>query len=254
MQILAFASQIGSSGKTTLAGHIAVLAERMGAGPVALLDADPQGSLADWWNERKAETPVFVHTTIAWLEDDIERLRGFGIELLVIDTLTARSFMTPDEITVAVIAPPEIAPPVAQNIIEAPEPTPEPTQLAALNVAPAIKAVAAKEPNSLPPTPPAKAVKAPVQIRPSVAVKPVYRVQLHALGSKAVARREWRKIKNSHKDLFGRKKMTLLRGKNKSSRIRFVRLQAGPFTGFRDARNLCSRAKKCRIACVVVRQ
>lgn len=86
MQIMAFASQKGGAGKTTLAGHIAVQAERMGAGPVALLDADPQGSLADWWNERKAETPVFVHTTIARLEDDIERLRGFGIELLMIDT------------------------------------------------------------------------------------------------------------------------------------------------------------------------
>lgn len=86
MQIMAFASQKGGAGKTTLAGHVAVQAERMGAGPVALLDADPQGSLADWWNERKADTPVFVHTTIARLEEDIERLRGFGIELLIIDT------------------------------------------------------------------------------------------------------------------------------------------------------------------------
>ncbi len=86
MQIMAFSSQKGGAGKTTLAGHVAVQAERMGAGPVALLDANPQGSLADWWNERKAETPVFVHTSIDRLEDDIERLRGIGIELLVIDT------------------------------------------------------------------------------------------------------------------------------------------------------------------------
>lgn len=86
MQIMAFASQKGGAGKTTLAGHVAVQSERMGSGPVALLDTDPQGSLADWWNERKAETPVFVHTTMARLEDDIERLRGFGVELLVIDT------------------------------------------------------------------------------------------------------------------------------------------------------------------------
>jgi len=47
MQILAIASQKGGAGKTTQAGHIAVQAERVGAGPVALVDADPQGSLAD---------------------------------------------------------------------------------------------------------------------------------------------------------------------------------------------------------------
>ncbi len=86
MQILAMASQKGGAGKTTLAGHIAVQAERVGAGPVALVDADPQGSLADWWNERASETPVFVHTSLMRLRGDVERLRDLGIELLVIDT------------------------------------------------------------------------------------------------------------------------------------------------------------------------
>ena len=86
MQVLAFAFQKGGAGKTTLAGYIAVQAERMGKGPVALLDADPQGSLADWWNERTADTPAFVKTTIEQLTDDIDRLRDLGFELLVIDT------------------------------------------------------------------------------------------------------------------------------------------------------------------------
>ena len=40
MQVIAFASQKGGSGKTTLAGHVAVEAERAGAGRVALVDAD----------------------------------------------------------------------------------------------------------------------------------------------------------------------------------------------------------------------
>ena len=86
MQVIAFASQKGGAGKTTLAGHIAVEAERVGRGPVALLDADPQGSLADWWNERTAETPVFVRTSIDRLRADIDELRTMGFELLVIDT------------------------------------------------------------------------------------------------------------------------------------------------------------------------
>ena len=63
MRIVAFASQKGGSGKTTIAGHIAVQAERAGAGPVAIIDTDPQGSLSDWWNARQSETPAFAQTT-----------------------------------------------------------------------------------------------------------------------------------------------------------------------------------------------
>ncbi len=86
MQVIVVASQKGGSGKTTLAGHIAVQAERSGAGPVAMIDTDPQGSLAEWWNAREAPTPVFVRTSTARLAQDIERMRFIGIEILVIDT------------------------------------------------------------------------------------------------------------------------------------------------------------------------
>lgn len=86
MHVVAIASQKGGSGKTTLAGHLAVQAERSGAGPVALIDTDPQGSLAEWWNVRAAETPVFAQCAVAGLSDDVTRLRGLGINLLVIDT------------------------------------------------------------------------------------------------------------------------------------------------------------------------
>ena len=65
MRVMAFASQKGGSGKTTLAGHIAVQAESVGAGPVAIIDTDPQGSLSDWWNARRAQTPVFAQTFIS---------------------------------------------------------------------------------------------------------------------------------------------------------------------------------------------
>jgi chromosome partitioning protein len=86
MRVMAFASQKGGSGKTTLAGHVAVQAERAGAGPVAIIDADPQGSLSDWWNCREAETPAFAQTFISRLNEDIERMREIGIELLIFDT------------------------------------------------------------------------------------------------------------------------------------------------------------------------
>ena len=86
MQVIAFASQKGGAGKTTLAGHVAVQAERSGAVPVVLVDADPQGSLADWWNERSAERPAFAQTTVVRLREDIERLRNLGFEFIIIDT------------------------------------------------------------------------------------------------------------------------------------------------------------------------
>jgi chromosome partitioning protein len=50
------------------------------------MDVDPQGSLADWWNEREAPTPVFVNTSLKTLVTDIERLRTSGIRTVVIDT------------------------------------------------------------------------------------------------------------------------------------------------------------------------
>ncbi len=86
MQVLSFCSQKGGSGKTTLSGHVAVQAERAGAGPVALVDTDPQGSLSDWWNERRGETPVFVQTTVPRLATDFQELRRIGVKLVVIDT------------------------------------------------------------------------------------------------------------------------------------------------------------------------
>ena len=86
MRVLALASQKGGSGKTTLSGHMAVQAQRAGAGPVVLIDIDPQGSLADWWNEREAEYPAFAQTTVARLAADLQVLRQQGFKLAVIDT------------------------------------------------------------------------------------------------------------------------------------------------------------------------
>jgi chromosome partitioning protein len=86
MQIIGIASQKGGSGKTTLAGHLAVQAEQAGSSPVALIDTDPQGSLSAWWNAREAETPCFARTTVTTLKQDVEQLRELGMKLLVIDT------------------------------------------------------------------------------------------------------------------------------------------------------------------------
>src|SRR6476469_5660573 len=101
MRVLALSSQKGGSGKTTLSGHLAVQAERAGAGPVCLIDIDPQGSLADWWNEREAEMPAFAQTTVARLAADLEVLRQQGFKLAVIDTPPAITMAIQSVIAVA---------------------------------------------------------------------------------------------------------------------------------------------------------
>ena len=101
MRVLALASQKGGSGKTTLSGHLAVQAQRAGAGPVVLIDIDPQGSLADWWNEREAELPAFAQTTVARLAADLAILRQQGFKLAVIDTPPAITMAIQSVISVA---------------------------------------------------------------------------------------------------------------------------------------------------------
>jgi chromosome partitioning protein len=80
------ASQKGGSGKTTLSGHLAVEACRAGAGPVALIDTDPQGSLAHWWNARKAPEPHFVKVGLLDLSAALAELDRAGFRIAVIDT------------------------------------------------------------------------------------------------------------------------------------------------------------------------
>jgi len=85
VHILVLASQKGGTGKTTLSGHLAVEAQNAGVGPVALIDTDPQGSLSNWWNARKAPEPLFVNRQFE-LGEALEHLTRSGVRLAVIDT------------------------------------------------------------------------------------------------------------------------------------------------------------------------
>ena len=89
MAVIALASTAGGSGRTMLAAHIAAQAGRAGDGPVAVLDADPKGSLWDWWRRRqgKGGAPSFAERAdAAGLDEALARLRGQGARLCVVDT------------------------------------------------------------------------------------------------------------------------------------------------------------------------
>lgn len=85
MHVISIASRKGGSGKTTLSAHLAVAAEAAGAGPVAVIDTDPQGGLAGWWNVRAAGTPHWIDPTNG-LRASVNAARATGYGALLIDT------------------------------------------------------------------------------------------------------------------------------------------------------------------------
>lgn len=89
MAVVALVSPSGGAGRTMLAAHIAAQAGRTGEGPVAVLDADPSGSLWDWWCRRqgKGGAPSFAARADATgISQALADLRGQGARLCVIDT------------------------------------------------------------------------------------------------------------------------------------------------------------------------
>lgn len=86
MYVIAMAAQKGGVGKTTIAGHLGVEAERQKFGQVALVDTDPQASLTAWWDVRAADTPAIAKVQIDNLKADLKKLQTSGFDLVIIDT------------------------------------------------------------------------------------------------------------------------------------------------------------------------
>ncbi len=86
MKVLIVASQKGGAGKTTLAAHLAVAAESVLPKKVVIIDGDPQGSLAAWWNSRTHEFPALASSSLEELPQKLQQLEEAGFELVIIDT------------------------------------------------------------------------------------------------------------------------------------------------------------------------
>jgi chromosome partitioning protein len=85
MRSIAFLSQKGGSGKTTLAVHLAVASEAAGE-RVMLIDTDPQGSANAWAQARTQECPIVEKATAASLHRVLDQAQQRRITLAVIDT------------------------------------------------------------------------------------------------------------------------------------------------------------------------
>ncbi|MFI4947612.1 MAG: AAA family ATPase [Alphaproteobacteria bacterium] len=86
MYVIAVSSQKGGSGKTTIAAHLAVRADAAGQGPVVLIDTDPQGSLAEWWQARADDSPALATVRPEELAANLAELRSYGTAIAIIDT------------------------------------------------------------------------------------------------------------------------------------------------------------------------
>ena len=91
MKTVVVANPKGGSGKSTLAAHCAVAAELDGDGdgPAVIADTDPQGSAADWFNQRKKaglDAPLYSPLTLSALRDRVAALAAAGAGYLFIDT------------------------------------------------------------------------------------------------------------------------------------------------------------------------
>ncbi|MEM7729060.1 MAG: AAA family ATPase [Pseudomonadota bacterium] len=83
MKTITLASRKGGAGKTTLAAHLAVLA--LDRGSVLLLDADPQGSLRWWWDQREGDAPQLAEVKAGALAETVKAAEGEGFATVVVD-------------------------------------------------------------------------------------------------------------------------------------------------------------------------
>ena len=85
MRVIAFVTQKGGAGKTTLAVNCAVAAERAGK-KTLILDLDDQGSAEAWYQVREAETPRLVAIGAWKLPEAMAMANSGGYDLVIIDT------------------------------------------------------------------------------------------------------------------------------------------------------------------------
>jgi chromosome partitioning protein len=94
MKTILITSQKGGSGKTMLAAHLSVEAERTGDAPAWIIDTDRQATLTRWHERRKADTPHRGEVRLDKLMTGLASLAGQGAAYCFIDTAPTISEQT----------------------------------------------------------------------------------------------------------------------------------------------------------------
>lgn len=114
-RVITIAQQKGGAGKTTMAAHLAVELAARGRVRVAVIDIDPQGSLAQWYQVRESRlgakrTGLTLAQISGWrVESEIGRLRQ-SHDLILIDSpphaeLEARTAIRAADLVVVPLQP-----------------------------------------------------------------------------------------------------------------------------------------------------
>ena len=103
MRVISVTSSKGGVGKTTLASALAVRAAR-DSKRVAMVDLDPQNSLADWWKRRGGTNNPCIFSNADTATDAVEALRMDGWDWVFIDTPPAFMHTMQDAIECADLA------------------------------------------------------------------------------------------------------------------------------------------------------
>ena len=85
MKAIAFVTQKGGSGKSTLCVNLAVAAQEAGKS-VCILEMDRQATISDWAELRTAEAPEVAQIDATQIEPLLHRLRGGRYDYVFIDT------------------------------------------------------------------------------------------------------------------------------------------------------------------------
>ena len=84
MRTIAFVTQKGGAGKSTLASNLAVVAKLAGE-KVFIVDLDPLRSLVKWAKQRKSNDIPVEHVPAAKLDRSLAALEKQGVTLVIID-------------------------------------------------------------------------------------------------------------------------------------------------------------------------
>ena len=85
MKAIAFVTQKGGSGKSTLCINLAIAAQEAGRS-VCILEMDRQATVSDWPEHRTVENPEVAQIDATQLEDVMRGLQGSAYDYVFIDT------------------------------------------------------------------------------------------------------------------------------------------------------------------------
>ncbi len=149
------------------------------------------------------------------------------------------------------------APPLAAPQLAAPQP---PSLATTAEPSPTARPVPEKEAPASPSEPiatsPAKPVAASTARRLSKIAPALgggFKIQLASLRANVAVVQSWKRLVNSNEDLLGGLRLTIARRDLGSAKGVYFRMQAGPLPDAAAARDLCTRLKRRKLNCLVIR-